>query len=75
MISISHALKRNHFKMNVTQDEVFIAWITKVLKNNKALASIRLPNDGVYFEITYNGSTEEFYVDVYQKTSNYVVKL
>jgi hypothetical protein len=42
------------------------------LQNNKALLSTNQP-DGMYFEITYNGDKQEFYVDAYVKSENYVV--
>ena len=58
----------------ITPDDVFIVWICKTLQNNKALASTTL-FDGMYYEITYNGDKEEFYIDAYKKWENYCVKL
>lgn len=37
-------------------DEVYVVWFSKTLGNWKALVSTTLP-DGMYYEITYNGST------------------
>lgn len=49
-------------------DEVFLVWLVKVLQNNKCLIGTR---DTVsYFEVTYNGDKNEFYVDNYDKLIN-----
>lgn len=49
-------------------DEVFVVWLVKVLQNNKCLIGTR---DTVsYFEVTYNGDKDEFYVDNYDKLIN-----
>ncbi len=49
----------------IGQEDVYIVWISKVLQNNKALASTTL-RDGLYFEVTYNGDKNELYFDVYK---------
>ena len=49
--------------------DVYVVWLCKVLQNNKALLSTSL-FDGMYYEITYNGSTDEFYLDAYKKFEN-----
>ena len=49
--------------------DVYIVWMCKVLQNNKALLSTSL-FDGMYYEITYNGNTDEFYLDAYKKFEN-----
>jgi hypothetical protein len=49
-------------------------WLCKILQNNKALLSTTLP-DGMYYEVTYNGDKQEFYVDAYQKVENYTVSI
>ena len=56
----------------ITSSDVFIVWMCKTLKNNKALASTTL-FDGMYYELTYNGSTGELYVDAYKKWENFTV--
>lgn len=48
------------------REDIFIVWIRKILVNNKALVSVEGAY-GLYFEITYNGRTDEFYIDVYEK--------
>lgn len=53
--------------------EVYIVWKSKVLQNYKYLISTSLP-DGMYYEVTYNGDTEEWYLDSYKKFENRVIK-
>ena len=57
----------------ITEEDVFIVWICKTLQNNKALVSTTV-SDGMYYEITHNGDTNETYVDAYKKWENFVVK-
>ena len=59
--------------VQITEDDVFVVWICKVLQNNKALVSTTL-NDGMYYEITHNGDKNETYIDCYKKWENYVFK-
>ena len=54
--------------------EVYIVWKCKILKNWKYLISSSLP-DGMYYEMTYNGEKEEWYLDAYKKFENRVVKV
>jgi hypothetical protein len=56
----------------LTEDQVFVVWFSKTLKNWKAMVSTTVPLDSAYFEITHNGETEETYVDMYFKHSNTV---
>ena len=56
-------------KKQITEDDVFIVWLCKVLQNNKALASTTL-FDGMYYELTYNGNKNEVYFDAYKKWEN-----
>lgn len=56
-------------KKAITVNDVFIVWMCKTLQNNKALLSTTL-SDGMYYEITYNGDTEEAYFDAYKKWEN-----
>lgn len=49
--------------------DVFIVWKCKVLQNWKWMISTSLP-DGMYYEITYNGDREEWYIDAYKKFEN-----
>lgn len=56
----------------ITEDDVFIVWVCKILQNNKALVSTTIP-DGMYYEVTYDGDKQQAYVDVYKKWQNYSV--
>lgn len=56
----------------ITEDDVFIVWMCKTLKNSKAMASTTL-FDGMYYELTFNGNKQELYVDAYKKWQNFTV--
>ena len=70
----------NYFKANMdktdninfTLDNIYIVWFCKTLQNWKALVSTTIP-DGMYYEVTHNGDTNETYVDVYKKWENYTI--
>ncbi len=53
-------------------NEVYVVWFSKTLQNWKALLSTSR-NDGLYFEITYDGSKNQSYVDSYIKIANVCV--
>ena len=50
-----------------------IVWKCKTLQNWKYLLSSTL-NDGMYYELTYNGDKKEWYLDAYKKFENKVIK-
>ena len=52
--------------------EVYIVWKCKTLQNWKYLISSTLL-DGMYYELTYNGDTNEWYLDAYKKFENKVI--
>ena len=52
---------------------VYIVWKAKALQNWKYLISSSL-YDGMYYELTYNGDKEEWYLDAYKKFENRVIK-
>lgn len=52
--------------------EVYIVWKCKALQNWKYLISSTL-FDGMYYELTYNGDKEEWYLDAYKKFQNVVI--
>lgn len=58
----------------ISSEDVYVVWLCKVLKNNKALLSTPLP-DGMYYEITYNGEKDELYLDAYKKFENRRIKV
>lgn len=47
-------------------DNIYVVWVCKIVKNNKALLSTNEP-DGMYFECTYDGEKEQFYFDAYKR--------
>ena len=53
--------------------EVYTVWKCKALQNWKFLLSSTLP-DGMYYELTYNGDKQEWYLDAYKKFENAVIK-
>lgn len=62
-------LKDGMLSESVSEDQVYVVWLCKILQNNKALLSTTRP-DGMYFEVTYNGDEDEFYLDAYLKVEN-----
>ena len=58
--------------VQITEEDVFIVWMCKTLRNSKALASTTL-FDGMYYELTFNGNSGELYVDAYKKWDNFTV--
>lgn len=58
----------------IRPSDLYIVWFAKVLKNYKALISTD-KEPGLYWEVTFNGSTPEgdnavAYVDRYNKVGN-----
>jgi Family of unknown function (DUF6275) len=58
----------------ITMDQTFVVWFSKVLQNWKALVGTILPEDTSYYEITHNGDKDETYIDVYAKMDNVALK-
>lgn len=56
-------------KKALSISDVFVVWSCKTLQNFKALLSTTV-SDGMYYEITYNGDKNEFYLDAYKKWEN-----
>ena len=54
--------------------EVYIVWKAKILQNWKYLISTSLP-DGMYYEMTYDGNKELWYLDAYKKFENVVIDM
>lgn len=52
--------------------DVYIVWKAKVLQNWKYLISTNL-RDGMYYEVTFNGDKNEWYLDAYKKFENRVI--
>lgn len=49
--------------------QVYIVWQCKTLQNWKFLISTDI-SDGMYYEVTYNGDKDEWYLDAYNKFEN-----
>lgn len=60
--------------VGVTLENVYVVWFSKTLQNWKALLSTTVP-DGMYYEVTHNGSVGETYIDAYKKWDNVAVPL
>jgi len=54
--------------------EVYIVWKAKILQNWKYLISTSLP-DGMYYEMSYDGDKERWYLDAYKKFENVVIDM
>ena len=62
-------------KSDPTPDfDIYIVWKCKALQNWKYLISSTL-FDGMYYELTYNGDKQEWYLDAYKKFSNQVISM
>ena len=53
--------------------EVYTVWKCKTLQNWKYLISSTL-FDGMYYELTFNGDKNEWYLDAYKKFENRCIK-
>lgn len=61
-------------KSDINPDfKVYTVWKCKALQNWKYLLSSTL-TDGMYYELTYNGNKDEWYLDAYKKIENKVIK-
>ena len=62
-------------KSDPTPDfDIYIVWKCKAIQNWKYLISSTL-YDGMYYELTYNGDKQEWYLDAYKKFSNQVISM
>ena len=57
----------------VPEIHMYTVWKCKTLQNWKWLISTDLL-DGMYYEVTYNGDKEEFYLDAYKKFENRCIR-
>ena len=53
-------------------DDIAVVWSAKVLGNWKAVLFVP-DRPGQYFEVTYDGSKKQSYLDVYNKIENILV--
>ena len=61
--------RKQNPKSKITQNDVYVVWACKTLKNFKCLIAARV-SDGIYAEYTYNGDKQELYEDIYTKINN-----
>ena len=52
----------------IKREDLFITWSCYILGNRKYLVGCK--TNERYFEVTYNKSKDEWYVDIYRKTYN-----
>lgn len=62
----SNYLKQEGFPDNT---KIFCVWSCKTLQNYKCLLATTA-KDQYYYELTYNGDSDEWYIDTYDKISN-----
>lgn len=64
----------SHFDKSdgVPEFEIYTVWKAKILQNWKYLVSTTLP-DGMYYELTYDGDKNRWYLDAYKKFDNKVI--
>lgn len=67
----NYILKRLDSSEPIPVFDVFIVWQCKVLQNWKFLIQSSL-SEGIYYEVTYNGDTREWYLDVFRKSDGQV---
>ena len=66
-------LHRDILHKPITKDDVYIVWFCKTLQNFKALL-ITIMSNGMYYEVTFNGDKNKYYLDVYKKWENICIK-
>ncbi len=63
---------REEYGIELNIKDVYVVWLCKTLQNSKALLSTNI-EDSMYYECTYNGNTDEIYLDSYKKDKNIVI--
>ena len=61
-----------HMEDTTESFTTYIVWKSKILQNWKYLVASSL-RDGMYYELTYNGDTNEWYLDAYKKVDNLAI--
>lgn len=54
---------------DIPEFEVYTVWKAKILQNWKYLLGSTLP-DGMYYELTFDGDKNRWYLDAYKKFEN-----
>lgn len=73
MIVLDYIRKHLDKSDNITEYGVYTVWKCKALQNWKFLISSTLL-DGMYYELTFNGDKNEWYLDAYKKFENQVIQ-
>lgn len=73
-LTIVHNYILNHLDKSdvIPTFDVYTVWKCKALQNLKFLISSTLL-DGMYYEVTFNGDKQEWYLDAYKKFENQVI--
>ena len=71
---VEEHLDKSDKDIKESDKEPFIVWKCKILQNWKYLLSTRLP-DGMYYELTFNGDKQEWYLDAYKKFENRCIRM
>ena len=61
-----------HMEDTTESFTTYIVWKSKILQNWKYLIASSL-RDGMYYELTYNGDMDEWYLDAYKKIDNIAI--
>lgn len=75
MVTNAKSIVRNYVMEHLDRSDVipefnvYVVWQCKILQNWKFLISTSLI-DGMYYEVTYNGDKDEWYLDAYKKFEN-----
>lgn len=67
-VQIVRTYIKSHLATEVDFD-IYIVWKCKTLQNWKYLIASTL-HDGMYYELTFNGDKDEWYLDAYKKLEN-----
>ena len=59
---VEEHLDKTNENVKESDKEPFVVWKCKALQNWKYLLSTRLP-DGMYYELTFNGDKQDWYLD------------
>lgn len=68
-----YVLKHLDKSDDIPDFQVYTVWKCKALQNWKFLLSTTL-YDGMYYELTFNGDKNEWYLDAYKKVENCCIK-
>jgi len=74
MLVEDYAMRHLDKSVEDPEFEVYIVWKAKILQNWKYLISTSLP-DGMYYELSYDGDKERWYLDAYKKFENVVIDM